>query len=70
MNKLWILGRVGQNRTSAPYMSVCVVISLLKILYVTVFTYECMVLASPNPWSCVGVGVYMRFLPNLYISSF
>ena len=26
--------RVGQNRTSAPYMTVCMVISLLKIPYV------------------------------------
>jgi len=28
------LRRVGQNRISAPYMTVCMVISLLKIPYV------------------------------------
>ena len=28
------LPRVGQNRISAPYMTVCMVISLLKIPYV------------------------------------
>jgi hypothetical protein len=26
--------RVGQNRISAPYMTVCIVISLLKLPYV------------------------------------
>jgi len=41
--------RVGQNHISAPYMTVCIVISLLKILYVyTVYTNKCMVLANPT----------------------
>jgi len=30
----WFLRRVGQNRMSAPYMTVCMVISLPKIPYV------------------------------------
>ena len=38
---------VGQNRISAPYMTVCMVISPLKITYVHRIYYTCMVLASP-----------------------
>ena len=39
--------RVGQNRISAPYIAVCMVISLLKIPYVhRTYTYNCMVLAN------------------------
>jgi len=39
--------RVGQNRIRTLYMTVCVVISLLKLPYIhTVCTYICMVLAS------------------------
>jgi len=38
--------RVGQNRISAPHMTVCMVISLLKYRMYTVCTYKCMVLAN------------------------
>jgi len=34
-----IICRVGQNCISAPYMTVCIVISLLKIQYVTYCMY-------------------------------
>ena len=42
-----IIYRVGQNRISAPYMTVCMVIPLLRIPYVHRYTYKCMVLANP-----------------------
>jgi hypothetical protein len=41
------ISRVGQNRISAPYMTVCMVIFLLKNRMYTVYTYKCMVLANP-----------------------
>jgi hypothetical protein len=37
--------RVGQKRIYTPYMTVCMVISLLKHRMYTVFTYKYMVLA-------------------------
>ena len=46
--------RVGQNRISAPYMTVCMVIFLLKYRMYTVYTYKCMVLANPKH-TCVYV---------------
>jgi len=44
--------RVGQNRISAPYMTVCMVISLLKYRAYTVYTYKYMVLANPRYIRC------------------
>jgi hypothetical protein len=48
--------RVGQNRISAPYMTVCMVISLPKVPYQhrinTVYTYKCMVLTNPMYVKC------------------
>jgi hypothetical protein len=41
------VSRVGQNRISAPYMTVCMVISLLNCMY-AVYTYKFMVLANPT----------------------
>jgi len=43
--------RVGQNRISAPYITVSMVITLPKIPFIhiyTVCTYKCMVLANPT----------------------
>jgi hypothetical protein len=40
--------RVGQNRKHAPYMAVCMVISLLKNRMYTVYAYKYMVLAHPT----------------------
>ena len=40
--------KVGQNRISAPYMTVCMVISLLKYCMYTVYTYKCIILANPS----------------------
>ena len=34
LTKTWLIRRVGQNGISTPYMTVCMVISLLKIPYV------------------------------------
>jgi len=42
------MSRVGQNRVSAPYLTVYMVISLLKIPYVHRNTCKCMVLANPT----------------------
>jgi len=53
--------RVVQNRISAPYMTVCMVTSLLKILYLHVYTYKCMVLA--NPTQVVSVGPQAALYP-------
>jgi len=39
---------VGQNRMSAPYMTVCMVISLREQRMYIVYTYKCMVLANPS----------------------
>jgi len=40
--------KVGPDRKSAPYMTVCMVICLPKYRIYTVHTYRCMVLANPN----------------------
>ena len=45
---LVLIIRVGQNRIFAPYMTECMVISLLKYRMYTVYTYKCMVLANPS----------------------
>ena len=41
-----MLHRVGQNRICTPYMAVCMMISLLSVLYIHRI-YVCMVLANP-----------------------
>jgi hypothetical protein len=43
-----VIIRVGQNRIPAPYMTVCMVISLPRYRIYTVHTYKCMVLANPS----------------------
>jgi hypothetical protein len=48
-----IIIRVDQNRKSAPYMTVRMVISLLKYRMYTVYIYKCMVLANPNYHTCI-----------------
>jgi hypothetical protein len=43
-----VLSRVGQNRICTPYLTVCTVISLLKLPYVHRIYVEYMVLAHPS----------------------
>ena len=47
--------RVGQNRICAPYMTICMVVSLLRILCNTVYAYDCMVLVIPAVTYCICV---------------
>jgi hypothetical protein len=42
------MSRVGQDRIFTPYMTVCMVISLLNHGMYTVYTYKCLVLAHPS----------------------
>jgi hypothetical protein len=67
--------RVGQNSIHTPYMTICMVISLLKIPYAhhTVYTYEYMVLAHPMyiymaAWQSVPVssGATTTIITNFY----
>jgi hypothetical protein len=50
--------KVGQKRIYAPYMIVCMVISMLKYVY----TYNYMVLAHPNITACAYFTVTCRFV--------
>jgi len=43
-----MMTRVGQSRIYTPYMTVCMVISLLKYRMYIVYTYKYVVLAHPN----------------------
>ena len=49
------INRVGQNRTSAPYMTVCMVISLLKIPYAPINVRFWPTLQITNKWSSASV---------------